>query len=81
MCDLLTAYVRGGARTTARMRAIPAVVQNIFLSCDEHCPPKIQRGYGCPRRAGAPEETADVDGTGAGYGLLLQCGVGYAVRG
>ena len=36
---------------------------------------------GHPRRAGAPEGTADVDGTGAGYGLRSSCGVGHAVRG
>ena len=27
------------------------------------------------------KETADVDGTGASYGLRLSCGVGHAVRG
>ena len=27
------------------------------------------------------QATADVDGTGAGYGLPSSCGVGYAVRG
>ena len=32
-----------------------------------------------PRQTGAPEGTADVDGTEAGYGLRLSCGVGYAV--
>ena len=42
----------------------------------------IQRGTGHPHRAGgAPEGTADVDGTGAGYGLRSSCGVGHAVRG
>ena len=30
---------------------------------------------------GAPEGTADVDGTGAGYGLRSSCGVGHTVRG
>ena len=28
-----------------------------------------------------PERTADVDGTGAGYGLRSSCGVGHAVHG
>ena len=41
----------------------------------------VQRGTGHPRRAGAPEGTADVDGTGAGHGLRSSCGVGHAVRG
>ena len=35
---------------------------------------------GHPRRDGLPEGTADVDGTGAGYGLRSSCGVGHAVR-
>ena len=69
------------ARTTARMRVIPAVVQNIFRSRAERCPPKISRGSGHPRRAGVPEGDLDVDGTGAGYGLRSSCGVGgHAVR-
>ena len=39
--------------------------------------------YGHPRRAGASDLTAgsaDVDGTGAGYGLRSSCGVGYTER-
>ena len=80
--DEMRAYVRrgdgicsGGARTTARMRAMPAVVQNLLCSRADRCPPNIQRGYGHPRRAGAPEGIADVDGTGAAYGLRSSCGV------
>ena len=57
------------------MRAIPAVVQHL------RCPPMIQRGYVHLRRAGVPEGTADVDGTGAAYWLRSSCGVGHAVRG
>ena len=45
-----------------------------------HCPSEIQRGYSHLRRARAPEGTADVDGTGVGYGPRWSCGVGYAVR-
>ena len=67
--------------TTATMCSIPAVVQPHLCSRADRCPPEIQRGYGHPRRAVAPEETADVDGTGAGYGLRSSCGVGHAVRG
>ena len=44
------------------MRAIPAVVQHLLRSRADRCPPKIQREYGHPRRAGAPEGTVDVDG-------------------
>ena len=62
------------------MRAIHAVVQHLLRSRADRCPPEIQRGYGHPRRAGAPEGTADVDGTRAGYGLRSSCGVGHAVR-
>ena len=65
----------------ARMRVIPAVVQHLLRSRAERCPPKIQKGSGHPRRAGAPEEALDVDGTGAGYGLRSSCGVVHAVRG
>ena len=50
------------------MRVIPAVGQYLLRSRDERCPPKIQRGSGHPRRAGTPEGSLDVDGTGAGYG-------------
>ena len=60
------------------MHAIPAA---LLSSRADRCPLKIQQGLGHPGRAGAPEETADVDGTGAGYGLGSSCGVGYAVRG
>ena len=56
------------------------LAQGIFISADR-CRPNIQRGYGHRRQAGAPEETVDVDGTGAGYGLRSSVGVGYAVTG
>ena len=42
---------------------------------------KVERGYGHSRLAGAPEGTADVDGTGVSYGLRSLCGVKNAVRG
>ena len=71
---------RGGARTTAKMRAIPAAVQHLHSLADSY-PPKIQRGNGHPRQAGAHEGTADVDGTGASCGLCSPCNVEYAVRG
>ena len=60
---------------------IPAVVQHLLRSRANSCAPKIQRGYGHPRRADAPEGTADVDAIGVGYGLRSSCGVGHAVRG
>ena len=41
----------------------------------------IQQEYGHSRRAGAPEGTAHVGGTVAGYGLRMLSGVRYAVRG
>ena len=63
------------------MRVIPAVVLHLLRSRAERRPPKIQRGSGHPRRAGAPERALDVDGTGAGYGLSSSRGVGHAVRG
>ena len=63
------------------MRVIPAVVQHLLRSRAERCPPKIQRESGHPRRAGAPEGSLDVDGTGTGYGLRLSCGVEHTVRG
>ena len=66
---------------TARMRVVPAAVQHLLRSRAERCPPEIQQGTGHPRRAGAPEGALDVNGTGAGYGLRLPCGVGHAVRG
>ena len=79
MCDLETAclfgLVGGGARTTARIHAIPAVVQHLLCSRSDRCHPKIQRRYGYPRRGGAPKGTTDVDGTGAGYGLRSSCGM------
>ena len=53
--------------TTARMRAHPTIVLHLLCSRADRRPPNIQRGYGHPRRAGAPEGTTDVDGTGAGY--------------
>ena len=68
-------------RTTARMRAIPAVVQHFLRSRADRCPPEIRRGTNHPRRAGELEGTADVDGTGAGYRLRSSCGVGHAVSG
>ena len=63
------------------MRAIPAVVQQLLRSRTDCCSPDIQSGTGYTRRPGAPEGTADVDGTEAGYGLRSSCGVGHAVRG
>ena len=63
------------------MRAIPTFDQHLLRSRADGCFPEIQLGTGHPRRADAPEGTADVDGTGAGYGLRLSCGVGHAVRG
>ena len=77
----LFGLVRGGASTTARMRAIPAIVQHLLRSRADCCPPEIQKGSSHPRRGGAPEGTADVDGTGAGYELRSSCGVGQAIRG
>ena len=59
----------GGARATARICAIPAVVQCSLGSRADRCPPSIQREYSHPRRAGANEGTDDVDGAGAGYAL------------
>ena len=59
---------------------LPAV-QYLFRSRTDRYPLEIQRGYGHPRRAGAPEGTAGVDETGNGYGLRSSCGVGYVVRG
>ena len=70
-----------GARTTARMRVIPAVVEHLLHSRAERYPPKIQRRSGHPRRAGIPEGALGVDGTGAGSGLRPSCGVGHARRG
>ena len=64
-----------------RMRAVLAVVQHLFRSRADRCPPKIPRRYGYPRRAGALEGTADVEETIAGYGLRSSCGMGHAVRG
>ena len=61
--------------------AIPAVVQHHLRSRADRCSPEIQRGTSHPRRAGAPEGTAVVDGTGTGYGLRPSCGVGHVVRG
>ena len=55
--------------TTVRMRVIHAVVQHLLYSRAERFPPKIQRGSGHPRRAGASEGALDVNRTGAGYGL------------
>ena len=63
------------------MHAIPAVVQHLLRSRTDRRLPEIQRGSGHPRRAGAPEGTADIDGTGASYGLRSSCGTGHAVRG
>ena len=63
------------------MRVIPVVVQHLLRSRPDHCLPGIQRGSGHPRRAGAPEGTANVEGTGVGHGLRSSCGVGHAVRG
>ena len=59
----------------------PAVVQHLLRSRAERCPPKIQRGSGHSRLAGAPKEALDVDGTGVGCELRSSCGVGHAVRG
>ena len=74
--------VGGGARTTARMRVIPAVVVYCLLCRRaDRRPPKIQRGYGNPRRADSLEGTVDVDGIRAGYGLRSSCGVRHSVRG
>ena len=52
-------------------RVIPTIVQHRFRSRADHCLPEIQRGSGHPRRAGAPEGTADVEGTGVGHGLCF----------
>ena len=49
------------------MRVISAIVQHLLCSRAERCPPKIQRGFGHPRRAGAPEGALDVHETRAGY--------------
>ena len=59
--------------------ALSPLLFNIFFAAVLTVP-KIQQGYGHPRRAGAPKGTADANGTGAGYGLRSSCGVGYAVR-
>ena len=64
-----------------RMRLIPADVQHLLRSRAKRCPPKIQRGSGHPRRAGAPEGALDVDRTEPGYELRSSCGVGHVVRG
>ena len=61
--------VQGGARDTARICAIPAVLQCHLGSRSDRCPPNIQREYSHPRRAGTNEGTDDVDAAGAGYGL------------
>ena len=54
------------------MRVVPSIIQHLLRSRAERCPPKIQRGSGHPRRAGAPEGALDVDGTGAGYELYVR---------
>ena len=71
----------GVGRTTAGVRVIPAIVKWLLRNRAERCPPKIQGGYGHPRRDGAPEGAHDVDGTRAGYGLRSSCRDGHAVRG
>ena len=68
-------------QTTARMRGIPAVFQHLLRSRADRYSPEIKQAYGRPRRAGTPEGTADVDGTGAGYGLRSSCDMGHTVRG
>ena len=63
---------------------ISPLMVNIFFAaavCADLCPPKIQRGYGHPHQACAPEGTVDLNGTKADYGLRSSYGVGYAVRG
>ena len=80
MYGLMTASVRIGLRWSkdfGKDACYSRCFQHLFRSRAERCPPKIQRGSGHPRRAGA----LDVDGTGASYGLRSSCGVGYAVRG
>ena len=84
MCDLMTASVRIGLRWSedyGKDACYPRCFQHILGSRAERRPPKIQRGSGHPRRAGAPEGAADVDGTGASYGLRSSCGAGHAIRG
>ena len=49
-----------------------------FCGRADHRHPKIRRGNSHPRRAGAPEGTADVDGTGIANGLGSSCGGGHA---
>ena len=73
--------VRGETRTTARIRAIPDVGQHLLRSRADYCPLKLQREHGRLRQVGAPEGTADVDGTGAGYGQRSSCNVRHNVRG
>ena len=75
--------VRGGARTTARMRAIPAAVQHLLCSRADRCPLTIRRGYDTvivadlmhlkePPTSIGPEPAMD---------YACQSGVGHAVRG
>ena len=78
MCDLIMTSARIDSRSNkdyGKDRCYPHTVYHIHYSRADRHPPKIQRGYCHPRRAGAPEETADGDGTGAGYGLRSSCGV------
>ena len=80
MCDLMTASVWIGLRWSedyGKVACYPRYFQHLLRSRAERRPPKIQRGSGHPRRAGA----LDVDGTGAYYRLRSSFGVGYAVRG
>ena len=62
------------------MRVIPAVAQHLLCTRADRCPPNLQQGYGHPRRAGAPEETADADETGSGmeYVYRVVWGMLYA---
>ena len=61
---------------------LPSLLFNIFFAVVLTVVlQNIQQEYGHPRRAGAPEGTAHVGGTVAGYGLRMSSGVRYAVRG
>ena len=58
----------------------PLLLNIVFCSHTNRCPPKVQRVYGYSGRVVARQGTADVNGIGAGCGLRLPCGVGKAVR-